>query len=461
MNSFQESGPQELELPSLPGETFDSPYLWERARRFIFLRWLAIAGVLSALAYAGISGILEDPLPLFTVPIIMAGYNLLFLRTWKKTEAHPPRARIQRFLFLQFSLDLLALTLLIHWSGGVENPFFLFFFFPTVLAAIVLPQRQAIFLAFSASLLFGVLLFGENLGFLPHHPLNLGPSWTSTPFFRSFHASMGVFLAFFLSLFGIVCMVHNLAESRRRAVLRKWREERETLLKERLARLGELVGEVSHAILVPLHGTMNCLDLLKAQVDSGEGTDGETLSLLDEGLRKIDSVVKRLLYLGREAPLQKVPASLEALVDSAVKLVSPSAREREVSIEIVRNGKPPGPVLLDRERVTEVLVNLLQNALDASPPGSRVTVHLRCAALPSSVACIEVKDRGKGIPPSVLPRVFDPFFSTKAFGKGNGLGLAIARKVVEEHGGRIEIQSEETEGTRVLIFFPLPEKTWP
>jgi len=108
------------------------------------------------------------------------------------------------------------------------------------------------------------------------------------------------------------------------------------------------------------------------------------------------------------------------------------------------------PVVADRDHLKQVMLNLILNGLQAMPGGGTLTIE---AARGRDGLMLAVADTGDGIPPEALPRVFDPYFTTKA--KGLGLGLAIARRIIEEHGGKIEVESQPARGSRFSVILPL------
>ncbi len=116
---------------------------------------------------------------------------------------------------------------------------------------------------------------------------------------------------------------------------------------------------------------------------------------------------------------------------------------------------------LDANQLSEALLNVLDNALDACTKGGAITVRTSVGGQKDPVVHIDIWDTGEGIAAEHLPKVFDPFFTTKAIGKGSGLGLGIARRVMEEHGGRIVLESQVGKGTRVLFLIPLKTREGP
>lgn len=167
---------------------------------------------------------------------------------------------------------------------------------------------------------------------------------------------------------------------------------------------------------------------------------------MDEGLRKIEGVTRRLLALTREAPVCPVASDVDALVLESVRFVSGRARAKDVTVSPHLGAV--GSAELDPDRFGEALANVLDNAIDAQPSGE-VTVQTRREGGPDGRVVIEVRDTGDGIPEENMSKIFDPFFTTKAVGEGTGLGLAIARRVAAQHGATLEVESVRGEGTAV------------
>jgi two-component system sensor histidine kinase HydH len=137
-----------------------------------------------------------------------------------------------------------------------------------------------------------------------------------------------------------------------------------------------------------------------------------------------------------------------ALLDEIRQLVEPQARQAGIELE---QALPPSlpDIRADRDRIKQVLLNLVLNAIEAMPTGGRLTLG---AAASSAALTLRVTDTGSGIPPELLPRVFEPYVTTKT--RGLGLGLAIARRIVEAHGGRIEAESQVGQGTSFRVTLP-------
>ena len=124
---------------------------------------------------------------------------------------------------------------------------------------------------------------------------------------------------------------------------------------------------------------------------------------------------------------------------------------RALEIELETDLAPVAPIWAQGERLQQVFINIILNALDAMPGGGRLRVELRETA---AEAVVVIRDSGTGIKEQHLARIFDPFFTTKGVGKGTGLGLSISYAIINEHEGRIEVQSEVGKGSKFTIFLP-------
>lgn len=220
---------------------------------------------------------------------------------------------------------------------------------------------------------------------------------------------------------------------------------------EKLAALGQLAAGVAHEINNPLAGLRNAFELIKSSL-SPEHEHFELLDLIDREIERISGITHQMYQLYRRNPQRPSEFAMNQIVAEVVYLLESVARGRQVVIESVVP-EAPLQVLLPEGEVKQVLYNVLRNAIQASPPGESVSVRLKGA--PHEVV-VEVSDRGPGIPGDVLPRIFDPFFSTKHGEResGMGLGLSVSRSLVEALGGRIDVDSEAGRGTTFSVVLP-------
>lgn len=222
---------------------------------------------------------------------------------------------------------------------------------------------------------------------------------------------------------------------------------------ERLALSGRIMAEVAHEVGTPLHSVMGHLELLREDLGRDGVTDGveRRITVIGSQLRRVTEIIKQLLDLTRRAPEQPEVVDLNRLVRETSELVRPVAAAAGLTLEVTTGAALPA-LLGHGHHLQQVVLNLLTNAMDATPPGGRIDVVTRTAG---GALEMEVRDTGRGIAEAERKRIFDPFFSTKEPGRGTGLGLFISAAIVREHGGRIELDSVEEQGSTFRVVLPL------
>ncbi|HET6405160.1 MAG TPA: ATP-binding protein [Candidatus Thermoplasmatota archaeon] len=213
---------------------------------------------------------------------------------------------------------------------------------------------------------------------------------------------------------------------------------------ERLAAMGSLVSGVAHEIRTPLAYIANNATLLRRHVPPDAHPQLEAIL---EGVDRVNALVSDLRRFTREASGPRAPARLDELAAAAARFYEATHRG---GVRLVTELGETPPVPLDVNRVQQVILNLLENAAEASARGGLVRLQTR--ALPDGSAELRVRDEGAGIPPEVQALMFEPFFTTKA--EGTGLGLSIVRRIVEAHRGRIVCESEAGRGSTFIVSFP-------
>jgi signal transduction histidine kinase len=219
--------------------------------------------------------------------------------------------------------------------------------------------------------------------------------------------------------------------------------------RERLATLGEMAAAVAHEVRNPLNAVSMGLQRLRAEFHTGEDEEYRRLLDLIRGeVHRLNGIVEEFLSLARPLALNLGAVRVQDLFDEVIALVEAQAGAAGIRIE----RRIPGDlatVRADRDRLKQVLLNLALNALQAMPGGG--TLGLAASASRHALA-ITVSDTGGGIPPDLLPRIFEPYVTSKP--RGLGLGLTIARRIVEAHGGRIAAESDPGQGSRFRIILP-------
>ncbi|HVB34818.1 MAG TPA: ATP-binding protein [Patescibacteria group bacterium] len=216
---------------------------------------------------------------------------------------------------------------------------------------------------------------------------------------------------------------------------------------EHLATLGELAAGLAHEVRNPLAGISGAVDIIGRELPPSSPhrlIAGE----VQQEVRRIHSLLTELLDYARPKPCDIHSADLNATIEHCVQL----ARQQVVSrpIEVVFAAGDLPPVAHDPFQIERLILNLLLNAFQAIPKEGTVTIG---TASEKGFALIAVRDTGTGISAEQLPNIFRPFFTTKR--QGTGLGLSLSRRIVEQHGGHIEVHSKPGQGTEFLIWLPL------
>jgi len=220
---------------------------------------------------------------------------------------------------------------------------------------------------------------------------------------------------------------------------------------DRLAALGQLAAGLAHELRNPLGTIRASAEMLTGSVASENEVAREVAGFIAEEVDRTNSLVTRFLDFVRPLELRPAPADLAQVLDRSVAMVEREAAARAVTV--YKNYSPDIPPFpLDAELMERVFYNLLANAAQATAPGGAVTVKTRPV---DGNAEISVIDRGEGIDPKLIDSIFNPFFTTKP--DGVGLGLAICSKIVDQHGGRIAVESQPGKGSVFRVYLPLAE----
>jgi len=231
---------------------------------------------------------------------------------------------------------------------------------------------------------------------------------------------------------------------------------------EKLASVGLLAAGIAHELNNPLTGVLTFSTLVRKELPDGS-PEAEDLDLVIQETRRCASIIRRLLDFAREKAPEKAYADLNALIERTVELISEPAKAAGIAVEMDLDPSLP-TVWMDENLVEQVVMNMLVNAEHAIEEEGRITIRTRLrehfrrdgpGSEPAPVAEIMIRDTGCGIPEENLQKIFDPFFTTKGVGKGTGLGLSVSHGTIEAHGGSIEVESKEGEGTEFRIYLPL------
>ncbi len=242
------------------------------------------------------------------------------------------------------------------------------------------------------------------------------------------------------------------------STLRRLREAQEQLVQSaKMAAVGTLVAGMSHELNNPIATIrLQVESLLRRIAEDGPLRKG--LLAIDRQSQRCARILKALLEFSRKKPAEQGVVCVRDLLAHMAELAGPTADGARVRVEIEPSPSGMPDIGVSRQEIETAILNLVTNALDATPAGG--TVRLGAGARDvggRSGIEIWVRDTGGGIPPELVDRIFDPFFTTKAVGKGTGLGLSLTRKIVESAGGCIEVDTTPCVGTTMRVWLPALE----
>src|SRR5208337_1824228 len=231
-----------------------------------------------------------------------------------------------------------------------------------------------------------------------------------------------------------------------RAELRQ--SERRARAAEDLASVATLVAGLAHEIGTPMGVIQGHAELLESSVSDERGR--WRLRTIREQIERISRIIQALLNTARPRDPVLLPVSVAPILDNSLSFLAEKFRRRGVEVEWHVTEAPE--ISGDSEKLQQLFLNLLLNAVDAMPEGGRIVVSVGTDS--DGALEVRIRDSGIGIPQEQLSQIFQPFYTTKEAGHGSGLGLVVAREIVADHGGEIDVASDPGEGTEFRIRFP-------
>jgi len=221
---------------------------------------------------------------------------------------------------------------------------------------------------------------------------------------------------------------------------------------EKLSTLGEMAAVLAHEIRNPLGSIRGTAEILKDDYNPGDPKH-EFIEIQIKETERLNRVVEDFLHMARPQPADLRPCPVQDELETIVTLVANDARDRQIKLVLQ---PPPFPVIIraDGEKLRQAFLNIIINALQATPPGG--SVKISTTVYQAALCEIRFRDSGPGIDAETLGRIFQPFFTTKP--AGTGLGLAITRKIIESHGGTMMVESEPGHGTTVTVRLPMQDE---
>ncbi len=397
------------------------------------LRWGAVAGQVITILVAG--RFLTRPLPVAAMLEVCGALAVanLALGAWLARGGRPT----DRTSALNLLADIGALTALLALSGGRENPFSVLYLVHITIGAVILPARWSILVAAASIVAF------SGLQLAPAHELA----------FRGDPASLllsGRYIAFVVAAAFISTFSLRMSEALRRRGEELERARTDAEAAERLAALGTLAAGTAHELNTPL-GTIAILaGELTAQLEGDRRAEAEEIR---RQVRRCKEITGSMLAPRGGADLEEAKEfELAPVVEAAVRRWQegrPGPRPELLVAPDLQRARARLPV----RAFEQAIANLLDNAAEATGGSAASRVRVSLSRVRDELQ-LTVSDNGVGVPEPLLRRIGEPFFTTKEPGRGTGLGLYLARHVVEREGGELEVHSTEGRGTRVTLTMP-------
>ncbi len=424
------------------------------AHWLIRLRWFAIIGIYIAyyIAKHFLQITIQD-LPVYIIIGFLILLNVLsisFLKYLQKSGVRKSSKDIKRIINFQISTDLIVLTILLHYTGGVENPFIIYYIFHMIIGSIMLSTKESFLQTSFALFLLGSMTYLEYLGVVKHYPLT---GFITTNMYTNFTYLACTGIIFISTSYFVVYITRTIikqAEKHEAAYL-----QANSKLKQRDKVKNEYVMRVTHDIKGHITAIQSCVTVLNQKLTGPLNQQQEDfVSRAHKRIQILNKFISDLLSITNKRLLEKSEKkyfSLKNSIEEIIKMVEDSAQGKNISI--IKNIEPSvDNIYGEPSSIEEVLSNLLQNAIKYSPSGKIVLINLKDQ---QENILIEVIDNGVGIPEHEIPFIFNEFYrasNVKANIKdGTGLGLAISKHIVEDHGGKIWVESIENFGTTFYL----------
>lgn len=420
----------------------------------IRLRWFAIIGIFIAyyIAKYYLHINLSD-LPAYSIIVFLILLNVLsfsFLKYLQKSQVRKSLKNVKRIINFQISTDFIVLTILLHYSGGVENPFIIYYIFHMIIGSIMLTTKESFLQTSFALMLLGSMTFLEYSGIIHHFPLQ---GFISTNMYNNLTYLACTGFIFISTSYFVVYITRTIIKQSEKHEAAYLQANAMLKLKDKVK--NEYVMRITHDIKGHITAIQSCIAVLNGnfigpltpQQEEFVGRALKRIQILYKFISDLLSLTDRRLQQKSDKKYFSFKNSLEEII----RLAENSAQEKNISI--IKNIETSiGNIYGEPASIEEVLSIIIQNAVKYSPAGKNVLINLKDK--PKNVL-VEVIDNGIGIPEDEIPHIFNEFYratNAKAESKeGTGLGLAIAKHIVEDHKGKIWVESKVNVGTTFYL----------
>lgn len=387
-----------------------------------------------------------EPTIFWDSPIFRYGFTAAvafnFLFTWIYTGWLPTRKElglVKRISYLSFAQEVLFVTFLLSFTGGMRSLLHLVYGMFFVRAAVNYTTIVEILIAglgiFTPIYFVGISFAEQNFNFLE-----------SAYFWGQYLLIWGVIIA----CFGVVSLLSQQTKKIENQLKEIQDLQSQLIQVEKMASIGQLAGGIAHELNNPLGSILGFSQILVKETHE-EDPKKQDLQRIERAAYRCKKIIESLLSFARQRDADFKELSLNDVLEETLALCENQLKKSR--IEVVKQLSLDTPRILgDSNQLQQVFTNLIVNAVDAMTRGGKLTLTTQMASSEKAVA--GVSDTGEGISKEHLNKIFDPFFTTKEVGKGTGLGLSIVYGIVKKHNGEIKVISQPGQGTKFSLEFP-------
>ena len=424
---------------------------------FIRIRWIAISILIVATIFVKhILDISVREISIYIIAITLLALNVIhriILQRIKKVGNSKAIRNIKHEIHFQIITDLILLTLILHYSGGVENPLILFYFFHMIIASSIFSTAQSYLYALFTLLLIGSLALLEYYSIIPHYTLE---GFVSANLYQNTMYVFGTGFVFACTSALVVFLSHMIIYRSIKTEETYVKTNIELENKDKLK--NEYVLRVTHDIKGHIAAILSCLEVVRSKTTGSlNPVQEEFTNRAFERTEILSGFIKDLLNLTRKRlkhDYEFEEFSLTDLISKVVKPVQTLAKDKLIDFNIFSD-KSIGMITGNPYTIEELYSNLLLNAVKYTQPKGRIELNVRSR---HNHIVTELSDSGIGIPKEDLTKVFDEFYRASNVPKdiktGSGLGLSIVKQIVEDHKGKIWVESEIGVWTKFTFILP-------
>jgi signal transduction histidine kinase len=421
----------------------------------IRLRWLAVIGILIATTFAdSILKISIQRIPIYFIAVVLLSLNLVSLFALKYTTQKKIPIKILRgesIVKFQILTDLIILTCLLHYSGGVENPFIIYYIFHMIIASILLPPKTSYIITTIALMLIGALTLLEYYEILRHYSLQ---GFNDQNFYQNKVFLLGTGFIYITTSYLVVYMTVSVSTKLKQHEVAYTKATIELEKKDKIK--NEYVLRLTHDIKDHLAAIQNSLDVVL--ISKSEKDKKEFVERAHKRTQRLTSFVNELLKLTRMRLINRLDMSEFSIDDSFNKVIqelNPMALNKRIKIN-VNISSFFSKMYGNKLSIEEALGNIISNAIKYSPDESEINVN---AIKIKNTISVEISDNGIGIPTHEQKLIFNEFYRASNVANiekdSSGFGLSLARQIIEKHNGTISVESKLNKGTKFKISLPI------